>query len=381
MKYFSLIWMLLFFNKAAAQHIIYLADGTKMPGKITEITARKAKFKNLEDLGGDTYSRSIDEIYFAFNASGDYIVFSKEHPLAKKERDDFVNPLMKSMLSDVLVDINGNVTSTTIANENDLELICSAKGKKTTKVAKATLCFIIRRNGTHQVFVDSKQALPILISSKSPINNILSGGAVTTAGTTTTAPNVDKASQVQDSKGAKPKGLDDTNNYPDEDIFKKKSLEKAREFEGYIKTIAATNIDNASAKKAINLACDLFANSDARIEVSNINSAASDKYKVREYLNRLMLASGKFEKVQIDYVNINYVSKFIKGVDGNYHGTVSFVQTFKGFIDGKMIYGDVTKRTLAVVVKPYQKAVNGESTIVWDVVLGDIGVVQTDKIK
>ena len=376
MKYLGLLWMfLLFSNATSAQHIIYLTDGAKMPGKITEITAHKAKFKNLEDLTGPTYNRAIDDILFAFNASGDYIVFSKEQPLTKKEREDFVNPAIKALVADVLVDTNGNVSATNIASENETELVCTVKGKK-AKITKSSLCFIVRRNGSHEVFVASKQALPILVSTKALVINALLGTAATAVATT----KADKGLPAQEVKLIANKPADSVIDYPDKELFKNKSLEKTKEFTTYTKAITAVNTNNAAAKKAINLACALFADEGSRVEVSSVNNAINNKYPIRDYLNRLMLRSGQFDKVQIEYATINYVSQFVKGADGNFHGTVSFVQTFKGFVDNKVVYGDVTKRTVNVTIKPYQKAINGESVLAWDVLLGDIGVVETKKI-
>ena len=34
----------------AAQNVIYLADETKIPGKIIEITSNKVKFKRIDDV-------------------------------------------------------------------------------------------------------------------------------------------------------------------------------------------------------------------------------------------------------------------------------------------------------------------------------------------
>jgi hypothetical protein len=128
------------------------------------------------------------------------------------------------------------------------------------------------------------------------------------------------------------------------------------------------------------MACGLFLNEDARVEVSNIRTGGKNKYKIRDYLNRLLIKSGQYDKVQIEYANINYASKFKKGPDGNYYGSVTFVQKFEGFVDGNLVYADKTKRNMTIVLKHYEKAVNGENVSGWDVYLDDIGVVETRKI-
>ena len=128
------------------------------------------------------------------------------------------------------------------------------------------------------------------------------------------------------------------------------------------------------------MACNLFSSEDSRVEVSNTNSAIKNKYKVREYLNRLQFKAGQFDKIIIEYADINYASDFKKGTDGNYYATVTFVQKFIGFVDGNIAYGDITKRNLTIVVKSFEKVVNGEAQQAWDVYLADMGVVQTLKL-
>ena len=390
MKYFILLYLSLCSVRLVAQNLVYMVDGTKMPGKITEITAHKVKFKNLEDLSGPTYSRATDDIAFAFNATGSFLLFTKDQPLNKQEKAEFINPPYRTNIFDVVVDLSGSAQSTTVTTETETDLSCIIKGKK-IKLAKSGLCCIIRRDGTHQLFINSSQALSLLTSNRNIIGKLLTGTPTTPveqlpqpADAPVPAPHITKsptpASQVKTSLAPTATViLPATMEYPKQE-FEKKALEKTGEFTDYLKTVTAVNTTNTASKKAINLACDLFTDEEARVDVSNVNTPTRSRYKVRDYLNRLMIQSSQFDKVQLEYANVNYVSKFMKGPDGNYHGTVSFVQTFKGLKDDKVFYGDITKRTVDIIVKPYQKAVNGESLLGWEVFLGDIGVVQTKKL-
>jgi hypothetical protein len=159
--------------------------------------------------------------------------------------------------------------------------------------------------------------------------------------------------------------------------FSVKALQKTNQFATYIQAISSGNSSRETAAKSIDLACSLFLNEDARVEVSSLSSTVKNKYKIRDYLNRLQLKGGQYDKISIEYADVNYASKFKKGTDGNYYGVVTFVQKFKGFLDGKMIYGDVTKRNMTVVLHQYEKAVEGGTEANWDVFLADIGVVET----
>jgi hypothetical protein len=155
--------------------------------------------------------------------------------------------------------------------------------------------------------------------------------------------------------------------------FSKKALQKTEEFSNYLQIITAVNTTRERAAKSIDMACGLFSNEDSRTGTKN-------KYKVRDYLSRLQFKSGQYDKIIIEYADINYASDFKKGVDGNYYASVTFVQKFRGFVDGNMAYGDITKRNLTIVVKSFEKVVNGEAQQAWDVFLADLGVVETRKL-
>ena len=164
------------------------------------------------------------------------------------------------------------------------------------------------------------------------------------------------------------------------ELFSKKALQKTEEFSTYLQTISGVNTSRERAVKSINMACALFLNEESRVEVSSTNSAVKNKYKIRDYLNRLLFRSGQYDKIIIEYADINYASEFKKGTDGNYYGVVTFVQKFRGFIDGNVVYGDITKRNLTIVLRQYDKAVEGGSEAGWDVYLADMGVVETKKL-
>lgn len=383
MKHLYVPLLLLFSRYSTAQDLIYLADGTKLPGKIIEISAEKVRFKNLANPTGPTYSRTLDKVLFAFNAAGDYVVFDKAAPVSEKDKEAFLGAAPPVRFLDAVVDAAGAVTTTVVASETEAELVTSSQGQE-TRIPKASLAFVVRRNGTHQVFLGAEQALPVLAASRGKLGSALPAAApAETAGSAApaSAPLARPSEKAPTPTTEPAAGAGSAVVAPmDMKLFNRKALEKTEEFTGYMQIVSAVNTNREAAKKGINLACALFLDTDSRVEVSNANSAVRNKYKVRDYLDRLMLRSGQFDKVQIEYANVNYASKFKKGADGNYYGVVTFVQTFRGFVDNKLVYGDVTKRNVTVVLKPYEKAVNGEYVAAWDVFLDDVGVVETKKI-
>jgi len=84
--------------------------------------------------------------------------------------------------------------------------------------------------------------------------------------------------------------------------------------------------------------------------------------------------------VEVTYTEFNYSPRFILGSDGNYHGTITFAQEYKATLDGKMVYGDRTEKNVEVNCKKHQIAVESGYTVSWEVLLGNIGVTQTDKL-
>jgi hypothetical protein len=100
-----------------------------------------------------------------------------------------------------------------------------------------------------------------------------------------------------------------------------------------------------------------------------------DQTPIRKYLAKLRLL--KYSKVLIEWTDISYVSNLRKAPDGNYYGVISLQQKFSGFIDNKMVYSDVTRKNIEVVLKTYKKEVEGESVELWDVFLNNIGISAT----
>ena len=368
MKQFLFLILLLSVKSAFSQErdMIYLADGTKIPGKISEIGADKIQFTNTANPTAPAFSRPTSDLQIAFNAAGDYLVFSNASPLADKEKSDFINAASKPHTIDILIDSTGAVVPVNISSESELS-ISAYNATQLVKYSKSGILVLIRKNGSHDLYSGIKPALPFLISDKSKINDLLANPPALAKGDEST-----KAAGHAEGDYIE----------PDVVLFGNKAIAKTTEFTGYLTSIESVNTNRAAATKSIDLACDLFLKQgeDSRVEVSNTNSTVINKYKVRDYLDRLMIKAGQFQKVNIEFADINYATKFEKGADGNYYGTVTFVQKFQGFVDGNLVYGDQTKRSVVIVLKHYDKQVNGETVSGWDVFLDDIGVFETRKL-
>lgn len=153
------------------------------------------------------------------------------------------------------------------------------------------------------------------------------------------------------------------------------ALEKVRDLSKYIKIIGSKDTPWSEANRVIERAEELFA-PDAEIGVSSLVTNEVLYYKVRQYLERLSRLN--YDRVEIDWYNIEYVSELQRQPDGTYVGVITVFQTFKGFDkEGRLIYQDKTKKDITVYVKRKETQIGGRLIGFWDVMLGDMRVKET----
>ena len=154
---------------------------------------------------------------------------------------------------------------------------------------------------------------------------------------------------------------------------------KVKKLMDYLEVIAQKSTPQTTANSTIESAIGLFDSENRVVGVTSTSRPGGREYPVRTYLTRLRMMN--YEKVVIEAAAFTYVRSFVQGPDGNYYGIARFRQSFTGYRENKPLYSDVTTKTVAVVLKPYQKAIEGESIELWDVFLGDISVQSIDKGK
>lgn len=153
------------------------------------------------------------------------------------------------------------------------------------------------------------------------------------------------------------------------------ALEKVRDLSKYIKIVGSKDTPWSEANRVIERAEELFA-PDAEIGVSSLSSNEVMYYKVRQYLERLMRLN--YDRVEIDWYKIEYVSDLQRQPDGTYVGVITIFQTFKGYDkEGRLIYQDTTKKDITVYVKRKETQIGGRLIGFWDVLLGDMRVKET----
>lgn len=153
------------------------------------------------------------------------------------------------------------------------------------------------------------------------------------------------------------------------------ALEKVRDLSKYIKLVGSKDTPWSEANRVIERAEELFA-PEAEIGVSSLSSNEVMYYKVRQYLERLMRLN--YDRVEIDWYKIEYVSDLQRQPDGTYVGVITIFQTFKGYDkEGRLVYQDTTKKDITVYVKRKETQIGGRTIGFWDVLLGDMRVKET----
>ena len=153
------------------------------------------------------------------------------------------------------------------------------------------------------------------------------------------------------------------------------ALEKVRDLSKYVKIVGSKETSFSEANRVIDRAEELFM-SDAEIGVSSSGSNQITYYRVRKYFEHLMRLN--YDRVEIEWYNIEYVSDLQRQPDGTYVGVITIFQTFRGYdAEGNMVYKDTTKKDITVYVKRKETQIGGRTIGFWDVLLGDMRVKET----
>jgi hypothetical protein len=381
---------------AQLQDNIYLIDETAIKNvDIIQIDSKKIKYQSRS---GKDQALNSRQVIMAFNAQGRYLVF----PGNEEQIATFFSAEKELPKADLIVTLSEQVIPGSISTEDALQVNFDdlATKEKSKKISTAELAAIIYKDGRHKLFTSPSQASSILTSLSDKISitrltaydkteppaQLTSSTSVAVAATpappvlnsevpahnatllelkTDSVPAAAPAPEVSSVAHA---SLE-----IDHALYSRKALQKTEDLSTYLAIISSKSTAMAEVDKAVEMAVRLFINEDAQVEVSS--KTGRTRHKIRAYLTKLKLL--KYDKVEIHWTDISYVSDLKKGVDGNYYGIITLQQRFNGFLDGQLVYSDLTEKNVEVMVKAYQKEVDGERQEMWDVFLSDIGVVVT----
>ena len=161
----------------------------------------------------------------------------------------------------------------------------------------------------------------------------------------------------------------------DIEVFKEQTKQKVEEFQQYIITLGNKEEPPEKRNMAEKEALKLFYKG-AQMEISVIlpdGNIQKIGRPMEKYLARLK--SLPYTKVIIRFYDIAYISDFIKGPDGKYYSTATIIQEFTGFTNDDIIYKDITKKDVEVIVDLIEDKFFNEKR--WKIFLGDIKATET----
>lgn len=380
-----------------AQDKIYFKSGSTLCN-ITDITAVSVTYLPLES--SKPITKYVNTILLIFNDNGEYLVPAKMDFSLAKTRElvkKFLQDKISSRSSDQLFRNDNTVVETEISKEDKNYVYMGNE----SKIEKKQLVTIIYKDGKHQILGSVSKAADILwaiheqdnvpkpVKSKTETEKKDSGSKTTSTVTispvkiqppvenTLAESGVIKKTNNKDSTLVEKK--EPIKNLPavlDKESIAKKADEKIQQFTRYVKIILDKSADDDKVNKSINLCVLLFVDENKIVEVSSKNLAQDPKpWKIRDYLNHIKVV--RYDRVEVKWRNISYITDIRKGADGNYYGNITFEQEFKGYKDGIEVYSDVTVKKADIILKTYEKISDGKTETLWDVLLGNIGVEST----
>jgi len=377
--------LLLLASKAAhAQDELYLPKDVKK-GKITEISPVAVKYQNQSNAAG--YLVSNDKILFLINSRGDFLLpsqINKDSIYSRQRIAHFIAADTSYARGDQLFLSPDTRIEGVISKEDNNFFYLSDTGK----VDKKNLVAVIYSNGAHKFYGPADKVAAVLehflhppvypaptpVSAPSSLaagtGNMAETGAAGSSDPPAPATVLKVSPASNDSAAAVifAKLAPNVNKRE----FEEKATKKTEKLTEYLKILCDKTAPAEACNKAIDQAVTLFVNEEAKIMVSSLKSNTIPQYKIRNYLMRLKLV--KYDRIEVEWTNVQYVSDLRKGDDGNFYGLVQFEQKFSGYKDGKLVYQDITVKRAEVILKTYEKSVEGTTQTLWDVLLGNVGV-------
>ena len=151
--------------------------------------------------------------------------------------------------------------------------------------------------------------------------------------------------------------------------------QKVEEFQQYIVTLGSKDEPIEKRNMAEKEALKLFYKG-AEMEISIIQ-ADSVMLKISRPMEKYLarLKSLPYTRVLIKFYDIAYIREFTKGADGKYYSTATIIQEFTGYDKDDIVYKDVTKKDVEIIVDIVEDKFFQEKR--WKIYLGDIKATET----
>jgi len=364
------VFILLFINLFSSSSLLAQSETVIFSEDLRPLRIRSLQV-NSDNVKYQTHAKTIQKFYhillqdmkLAFYPLGVYYVYSD----VDKEliKTDYVSG--KNGSFDKIITRDGQVIASKISQENSTTVkYKNLQSGKNESLPLSDLSIILYKNGDYKIIDDIARVADILLEVNPEITAL------------------EDATFIKDKPVIEDSSITSDLNLPEDNVtspvdkkeFERKALAKTKDLETYIRIIANKKTKFYKANEAIDAAMKLFLDEESIMEVSSKNRSVVNRFPVRTYLGKVK--NLKYEDVRISWSDISYISEIRMGTSGNYYGTVVLKQKFEGMIDNQVAYTDITTKKMTVILKTYEKYVAGEKHTLWDVFLGDIGVVQTD---
>lgn len=378
---FILVLMLQLFTGLLGQDKVYYKKNKVDNWRVTELNPQYIKAVDAADATL-AYSTTPANVLFVFNSFGNFVVIPGMYD-GKKNVEAITKNFFNEERSafnefDKLITFGNEIIICRIKSMEADDIVYTAN-KKDFSIPKSKVALVVLKTGEHTLFASADRVLKVLGVVQEKYQELASGKYQSPESVQdTVAGNGNTSTKVTSgTNGAKPdttkKGQ---HTLTSETITKlqNKALANIKQLGDYIQMICQKDTDPDEVTKTIEQAVALFIG-DAKIEVSSINRSTVNQFAIKDYLIKLGML--KYEKVIIEWYNIQYTSLLRKGPDGFYYGTIEFEQRFVGISADNQKYEDITRKSVEVVLKTYERNTGGETTMEWDVFLGDIGVTVT----
>ena len=383
--------------------VVYYADGVSSDCFVVKVTDDSLHYRSIDQPDGEVYGESRENIVLIFKQNGDFLLLAE----AGAQWKAGAHPAY----THIVTEESQVIAAHDIEEHEDIIYYHDALDSLEGSVRTDEVMVIIEQDGSHRLFTDvndvafalggalafalpadsaaSNEAIASTESMAAPLkaappsedeNNLSEDASGSTSGTGGASGEVSSVARTADTPSERSGTATEELELSDADYqeFATKAINKAEYLNNYLSLLCNKTLDIFDKEQAKESALRLFVHDSTLVQVSSVNREEITTYKIDPYLEHLALLD--YDKVELLWRNVQYVTKFRLAPDGNYYGTITVEQVFRGLRDGKAIYEDITQKDMEIVLGNFRTEENGITEYAWDVFLSDIGVKETRRL-
>ena len=396
--------------QAKPYDMLYYVNGNVEPCLLVDVTQDSIHYYRADKPNGSIHQAARAEVALLFKASGEFLLASQPDAEWKVGNDPEVH---------TIVTLDGRLfPAINIQEHEDIIFYQDAVDSSDASVRVAETIAIIYQDGSHKLLANANEvalgfgrSLDFISSDELATDAVASTGSVAAplaqnrtadnpvANTETSAEDTLEAENPKTEE--EPASAEATADASDSTVlmanailkatkevtkelelnkveykeYAAKAINKAEYFGYYLDLLCDQSLDIYDKDQAIENALKLFVHDSTLVQVSSVTRDKTSAYKIRNYLKRLSLLN--YDKVELVWRDVQYVTKFRLASDGNYYGAITVEQLFRGFRDGRPVYEDVTRKDVEIVLGNFKREKSGATEYAWDVLLSNIGVEET----